>query len=189
MKDDMKKHEEVCVYRPIYCPDLSCSEKVTYVGLMDHFGEAHKYCEIKTVMNNSKFKIKTKIGTDVSARCFLPTLIKTFDQNFFVEVVIDDEFLFSWIYIHGDPDSAKNYGYEVKVSTLFAKMNISERVHSLTKHSNDVKKGCLAFSMPKVRLEEFLDEDSNLVLEYQIRNLKEEAKEDNVESGISDDDE
>ena len=48
----------------------------------------------------------------------------------------------------------------------------------------------LAFSMPKVRIEEFLDGNSNLVFEYKIRSLKEEAKDpfkdDDFESGISD---
>ena len=43
--------------------------------------------------------------------------------------------------------------------------------------------------MPIVRVKEFLDDNSQMVFEYQIRNKKEEAKDDNEESGISYDDE
>ena len=46
-----------------------------------------------------------------------------------------------------------------------------------------------AFFIPIARVKEFLDDNSQMVFEYQIRNMKEEAKDDNEESGISDDDE
>ena len=42
MKEDMTNHEQGCVYRPIFCPEINCTQKSTYHGLMEHVTEIHK---------------------------------------------------------------------------------------------------------------------------------------------------
>ena len=99
--------------------------------------------------------------------------------------------MFRWIYVLGDPDVAKNFYYHVKINNGGeVEMAFSNQVRSLSEHYNDITKSFQAFFMPIVRVKEFLVDDSQrMVLEYQIRNMKEEAKDDNEESGVSDVDE
>ena len=105
--------------------------------------------------------------------------------------MLKDQFMFSWIYILGGPEVAKNFFYHVKVKKENTKdeLTFCGQVRSLSEHYEEITKSFNAFFMPIVKMKEFLDGDSKLSLEYQIRNMKDEAKDDNEESGISDDDE
>jgi len=186
MKEDMANHEEGCVYRPIYCADLKCTQKSTYHGLMEHFTQVHKDLD---VIEKKKFIITSKLGVALTPEKLATTRISAFDFTFFEVGVITDQFVFKWIYILGDPDLAKNFCYHVKVSNGAFKHTSDEPVQSVSEHYNDITKSFKAFFLPIARVKEFLDDDSQMVLEYQIRNMKEEAKDDNEESGISDGDE
>ena len=119
------------------------------------------------------------------------TRISAFGFTFFEVGIITDQFMFRWIYVLGDPDVAKNFYYHVKINNGGeVEMAFSNQVRSLSEHYNDITKSFQAFFMPIVRVKEFLVDDSQrMVLEYQIRNMKEEAKDDNEESGVSDVDE
>ena len=99
--------------------------------------------------------------------------------------------MFRWIYVLGDPDVAKNFYYHVKINYGGEdEMTFSNQVRSLSEHYNDITKSFKAFFTPIIRVKEFLVDDSQrMVLEYQIRNKKEEAKDDEEESGTSDDNE
>ena len=190
MKEDMIDHEEVCVYRPINCADLKCTQKFIGMdsshGLMEHLTEVHKGLD---VIEEKKFLITTKIGAELTVALLATTQISAFNFTFFEVGVITDQFMFRWIYILGDPDVAKNFDYHVKIKHGRFEQAFSGQVRSLSEHYNDITKSFKAFFVPIARVEEFLVADSKLVLEYQIRNMKDEAKDDNEESGISDDNE
>ena len=117
------------------------------------------------------------------------TRISAFNFTFFEVGVITDQFMFRWIYILGDPDVAKNFDYHVKIKLGRLEQTFNGQVRSLSEYCYDITNSFEAFFMPIVRMKKFLDADSKLVLEYQIRNMKDEAKDDNEESGISDDNE
>ena len=187
MKEDMANHEQGCVYRPIYCADLNCTQNSTYHGLMEHVTQVHKGLD---VIEKKKFIISSKIGVHLMPQKLATTRISAFGFTFFEVGAITDQFMFKWIYILGDPDVAKNFCYQVKINNGgVLELAFSDQVRSLSEHYNDIIKSFKAFFLPIVRLKEFLDDDSQMVLEYQIRNMKEEAKDDNEESGISDGDE
>ena len=184
MKEEMTYHEQGCVYRPINCADLECTQKVTYHGFMEHLTEVHKGLD---VIEKKKFLITSSV--DLMSEKLATTQISAFNFTFFEVGVVTDQFMFRWIYILGDPDVAKNFDYHVKIKLGRLEQTFNGQVRSLSEHSNDITKSFKAFFVPIARVEEFLDADSKLVLEYQIRNRKDEAKDDNEESGISDDNE
>ena len=192
MKEDMIDHEEVCVYRPINCADLKCTQKFIGMdsshGLMEHLTEVHKGLD---VIEKKKFLITTKIGADLKSAMLATTQISAFNFTFFEVGVITDQFMFRWIYILADANVAKNFFYDVTIKNQNTgeKLNYFGQVRSLSEHDEDITESFKAFFVPNVRVEEFMDADSKLVLEYQIRNMKDEAKDDNEESGISDDNE
>ena len=186
MKEDMIKHEQGCVYRPIFCADLNCTQTSTYHGLLEHITQVHKGLD---VIEKKKFIITSKVGVDLKPEKLATTRISAFDFTFFEAGAITDQFMFKWIYILGDPEVAKNFCYHVKVSNGVTEHTSNEVVQSVSEHFNDITKSFKAFFLPIVRVKEFLDKNSQMVLEYQIRNMKEDAKDDNEESGISDDNE
>ena len=191
MKEDMTDHEEVCVYRPINCADLKCTQKFIGMdsshGLMEHLTEVHKGLD---VIEKKKFLITTKIGADLKSAMLATTQISAFNFTFFEVGVITDQFMFKWIYILADPDVAKNFYYHVKIKNASGvELIFSDQVRSLSEHYGSIIGSYKAFFMPIVRVKEFMDDNSQMVFEYQIRNMKEEAKDDNEESGISDDNE
>ena len=187
MKEDMANHEQGCVYRPIYCADLNCTQNSTYHGLMEHVTQVHKDLD---VIEKKKFIITSKLGVDLKPEKLATTRISAFDFTFFEVGVITDQHMFKWIYILADPDVAKNFHYQVivKINGGEVEMAFNNQVRSLSEHYNDITKSFKAFFMPIAKVKEFLGDDSQMVLEYRIRNMK-EAKDDNQESGISDNDE
>jgi len=191
MKEDMIEHEQCCVYRPINCADLKCTQKTTYSGFMEHLAEIHKELYESDVIDTKRFFIKCEMDGDFKSRKFTPTRISVFDFTFFEVGIIKDQFMFRWICILGDPDVAENFFYNVKVKKENTRdeLTFCGQVRSLSEHYEYITKSFNAFFMPIVKMKEFLDGDSKLSLEYQICNMKNEAKDDNEESGISDDNE
>ena len=187
MKEDMANHEQGCVYRPIYCADLNCTQNSTYHGLMEHVTQVHKDLD---VIEKKKFIITSKVGVDLKPEKLATTRISAFDFTFFEVGAITDQFVFKWIYILGDPDVAKNFFYTVNINNGGGdEMAFSTQVRSLSEHHIGITKSFKAFFLPIVRVKEFVNDNSQMVLMYQIHNMKEEVKDDNEESGISDDNE
>merc|ERR1712062_410721 len=188
MKEDMMKHEQGCLLTPPYCPGLNCTQRSTYHGLMKHVTQVHKGLD---VIEKKKFVITSKIDASLKSQKLATTRISAFDFTFFEVGVITDQHMFKWIYILADPDVAKNFHYQVivKINGGEVEMAFNNQVRSLSEYYNDITKSFKAFFMPIAKVKEFLGDDSQMVLEYQIRNMKEEAKDGNQESGISDNDE
>merc|ERR1712062_814747 len=186
MKEDMINHEQVCVYRPICCAICNCAG-YTYHGLMEHVTQVHKGLD---VIEQKKFIIiNSKMGALNSQKLAI-TRISAFDFTFFEVGTITNQFMFKWIYILGDPDVAKNFYYHVKIKNASGvELIFNDQVRSLSEYYTDITKSFKAFFLPIARVKEFMDDNSQMVFEYQIRNMKEEAKDDNEESGISDSDE
>ena len=153
---------------------------------MEHLTEVHKGLD---VIEKKKFLITSKIGANLKSEKLATTRISAFNFTFFEVGVVTDQFMFRWIYILGDPDVAKNFDYHVKIKLGRFEQTFIGQVRSLSEYCYDITNSFEAFFMPIVRMKKFLDADSKLVLEYQIRNMKDEAKDDNEESGISDDNE
>ena len=193
MKPEMDKHESGCLYRPINCADLDCYLYPVYMNFMDHFYKIHKNCKFLSPNGNMRFNIRSKIAqVSTMPMKFSPTEISAFNQTFFEVGMIKNDFLFRWIYMLGDHNEAKNYFYNVRIKkgTSGNELTFSGQVRTMFENHVYITGSYLAFNMPKVRIEEFLDGNSNLVFEYTIRSLKQEAKEkvndDDFESGISD---
>ena len=188
MKEDMAEHEAGCIYWAANCADLKCNTKAPSVVYMDHLAKVHKANNI-LVLENKLFNITTLAGSAPEGHKFAPTQINAFGYNFFEVGIIRNNFLFRWIYVLGNPDEAKNFYYHVKVKKGDTKEELNNfvQVRSMIENHQEITNAFHAFFVPMVRVKEFMDENFKIELEYKIRNMKEEAKDDEVESGISDD--
>ena len=158
------------------------------MSLMDHLGNAHKNCQN---ILGEKFKLNIKIA---EVEKFVPVQITAFDNTFFEVGITENNLkkknpvMFRWIYFYGDPEVAKNFFYHVRIK----KENTGEeltyfgQVRSLNEKCEDITESFEAFVVGVVKAKKFLDDNGNLTLEYKIRNMKAEAKDEDNESGISD---
>ena len=98
--------------------------------------------------------------------------------------------MFRWIYFLGDPDVAKNFFYHVKLKKENSEEELNYFGHvfvwSLNEKYEDILASYNAFVTVVAQVKNFLDGNGNLTLEYKIRNMKAEAKDEDIESGISD---
>ena len=130
-------------------------------------------------------------GSDSS---FKPKKIIAEKKIFLSVRTIEDGVLYHWIHFYGSPIEARNYSYTLeyindaktpKVTCSFSDqvVSIDETVDSVIENGN-----CFAISR-KVLANKFIQECGRFKFSVKIRNLKEEVKDDNVESGVSDVDE
>ena len=187
MDEEMIEHESECVYRKIHCPDLfyGCGQSVTYIGLLDHLAQIHP--GNKNVFNDVKtFKVKGKIPQGGQSIPF--TKITAFDKTFFEVGFVQNQVIYRWIYILGDPNEAKNFSYHLTIKNERGNQKLSYfgDVRSLNENYQTIIAASDAFEVNLTKAKKFVDDNSNWVVEYKIRNMKEEAKDEDQESGVSD---
>ena len=91
-------------------------------------------------------------------------------------------------YILGSPIEAKHYSYTLKLIGKETETAFKAKVASIDESFGSLYKAGKCFTIPHdAFMAQFVDEDT-FKYSLEIRNLKEEAKDDNYESGISDND-
>ena len=148
-----------------------------------------------SILNGEKKKHECKIvGKVEDLGSLFPVYFDVNDRSFFSIVIIQKGTFYQWIHFLGSQEEAKNYSYTLE---YYGNNGVSQRTSIYTNFvipidqpSHAVKKSFNCFAMNyKAMVKQFIEVDGTFKYSVQIRNLKEEAKDDNVESGISDDDE
>ena len=97
-----------------------------------------------------------------------------------------------WITIVGSEYEAKNYSYtfELYGTNSITRSTITGQVFSIDETSQKIKEenNCFGINFDTFK-KHFLTEDNKCTWSLSIKNMKEEVKDENVESGISDNDE
>ena len=94
---------------------------------------------------------------------------------------------YRWIYFHGSPDEAKNYGYTMTVSgETIESFTYHGYMHTLDDNWGKIidEKSCL--TIPIEAIKRIMDEETKVNVEVSIHFLKEDAKDEESESGVSD---
>ena len=196
MPDDLFKHEEICLYRQINCAVIGCKAEVGFLSYLDHIKETHS--DISDAIDG-KMKSSVKISydlkfSDVQATTksynFKPKGFPAFNQTFFAMSTIQDGIFYNWVYILEDPTQAEHFIIEVKMEDGNSKsMTFKEGVNSLDlSHEKIIEDEINVFSFTVKTALKYVQNDHLNIL-VKIRNLKEEAKDEDQESGISDNDE
>ena len=100
------------------------------------------------------------------------------------------ETFYCWIQLLGSQYEAKNYYYTLEFQGNDPNVRTihTGKVISVDVTASSIKEGCLNFGINFNMLKkQFVGDDRAYVVSIGIRNMKEEAKDDNEESGISDD--
>ena len=108
--------------------------------------------------------------------------------DFYLAGIIDDTHCYLWIYFLGSPFEAKNYANTISVEGRDGtKISSYGNVIPLDVCYGDVVDKKAVFTIRSEAVRSLGNEDSKLPVEVTIHALKEEAKDDDMESGVSTD--
>ena len=193
----LEDHEPECIYRLVPCLEKQiwktskCDAKVTFQDVIQHFEEQHK----KMKQLHSKVKVTGSCANELGLsgrNCkWDPMKLDLNNQIFLWNMKTVDKVVYYWVYILGSPNEAKHFSYTLK---LFGPKNTitfeGGQVAAIDESFDTLSEAGKCFAIPhKNFVAQVLNEDRKYEYSLQIRNLKEEVKDDNYESGISDNDE
>ena len=192
-KEKWDSHLAECIYRPVKCPRNDCYEQVAFQELLEHMtkdnrcvGESYTTMFFKSAWSLiSPYQRPKPLKIEIDGKVFF--FVSTSSTSY------DGPKLF-WMQFLGTPIEAKNYSYTLEfksetspTDTLFFNgqpFSIDETGGNYFGVEKNYFGKKFVFVDPKdeSKIQKFR-------VEIKIRNLKEEVKDDNVESGVSDTDE
>ena len=192
----LEDHESECIFRVVLCLHnallTSCTEKVTFQEVIQHY-EGHKKVEL-TELN---LEIKNTKNWDfdaclISEEYYFYTPIKFIfnNQTFLLLHKVEKKIVYLWVYILGSPNEAKHFSYTLKFFGPQTTLMISGKVAAIDESFDTLSKAGKCFAYPhETFIAQVLDENRKYDYSLEIHNLKEEVKDENYESGISDNNE
>ena len=197
--EDLEHHQQKCIYRQVFCPNQSCEEegKVLFKDFIDHLNAPSCMGEImeEEVKMSNKEPNKFFVLLDFS-HCeefedgdfwFPDKMTSTCGAVFFTSGYVKNETVYYWLCLLGSPDEAKKYGCTYSINNGNEKFIYSGPVHTLDKGYESIIASGSLLSIGVDAARRSLNDKKQLEVEITIRNLKEEAKDDDMESGVSDD--
>jgi len=185
-KENMICHQTECIYRLVKCPRIPCKSKVPFHELFDHMVENNYHNNAKPLTRNEAWGKRNKFK-------YFFTTIEVKNKIFFGVSKIQDGVFYYWIYLHGSSQEAKNYSYTLEYSDVTEDeviCNYKAKVVSIDETVNSIIENGNCFGIPRKLFEKkFNPKDDEFKYFVTIRSLKEEVKDENVESGVSDVDE
>ena len=133
-------------------------------------------------------------GCKVSGSYYSPKKITAENKIFFSVIQIKDGLLYHWVHFCGSPIEAKKYSYTLEyyndTKTPKVTCTFTDQVVSIDETADSIIENGNCFTIFRKAFEnKFLLKDDKFKFSVKIRNLKEEVKDENVESGVSDVDE
>ena len=174
----LEEHESECVYRLVACMGsrTGCEEKVIFQNVIQHFEEKHE--SLIPMANNSK-RIASRIShvkIELNGKQFILT-----------GSIVKDTIIRLWVYFLGSPKEAQHFSFVLKFYGTNSTNIYTGKVASIDESFESLYKTGKVFSFEKqVFFNQFLNEDGKYEYSLEIRNLKEEVKDENVDSGASD---
>jgi len=106
---------------------------------------------------------------------------------FFTISKVDNNTIYSCIVLMGSTDQSRNYSYTSAVtSNIGEKFVFSGPVPTVDRSVDDIIASGSLLTLGTDVFNRSLNEDKQFEVEITVRNLKEEAKDDDMESGVSD---
>ena len=190
---DLNHHQGKCIYRKVFCPNC-CEEdaNILFKNVSDHLTICMEkpLNEYEMSHEANKFEIvfeMEKIDFEDGESWHPAKITSTCGAVFLSSGYIANKTIYTWISLLGSSDEAKKYS-----CTYSMKNEIGEKfiyvgpVHTLDKNFDDLITSGSLLGIGIDAVKRSLNEDKKLEFEITIRNLKEKAKDENMESGVSD---
>ena len=198
-EENMIFHQSECIYRLVVCPNfnLKCQSKVPFHELLDHLKTDEFKGHKKTGSLGEKVALRYNFPGTIHAHPVLLFPALEVEVNgtgtFIVVAKIENGVFYHWIHFVGSSHEAKKFSYTFEYKneekTPHAHASYSNQMVSIDETSDTIIENGDCFGIPrKLFFKHFVRESGYFEYSVKIRNLKEEAKDDNVESGVSDND-
>ena len=198
--EDLDHHQRKCVYREVYCPEIVCKkEKVLFKDILIHLKKCIKIPIFEEKMSNkeaNKFDFDVWIDPGLELEnedSWAPSkMTSTCGGVFFSSVYVKNETLYVWICLLGSSDEAKKFSVTYSMKNKLGEIFVyTGPVHTLDKNYEAIitSGSLLGIGIDAVKRSldgRPVDGEKQLKFEINIRNLKEEAKDEDLESGVSD---
>ena len=172
------------------CPvdDSKCKQKTIFKDIVNHL-DTHSFGIMKTKIKNNKFTIEIGFGKVWTRGAFWDLMeFKSTDGMtfYFIGKFAEDNLAFFWLYFLGSPREVKNYTY-----TMSFTINTGEKftyygdVKPLDETRDDIIGQWSGFAIRTEVIKKALYEKHKFQIEIRIHALKEEAKDTDMESGVS----
>ena len=184
-EDVMIFHESECIYRVVECPNLDCSAKVQFYKLLAIMEKKKEFSVAKIGIQQCQLTDQEFLTGKFK---MIPIRFEMDGKVFFSIGQVEGETFYHWVYMIGSQFEAKNYSYTLEYfGTSRSTCTYTGQVVPIDESSHSIIKIGNCFGMNyKVFKLQFIDENFRFNYSVKIRNLKEEAKDENFESGVSD---
>ena len=192
--EDLEHHQGKCIYRQVFCPNIDCEEKgkVLFKDVIDHIEMCQEESIAEEKMSNGEANnFLVLFGTDEGLEDgnYWPVtkMTSTCGAEFFVSAHVKNKMIYFWICLLGSSSEAKNYSCTYSITNeIGEKFNYIGPVHTLDKEYDDILDSGSLLVIGINAAKRSVNNEDNMKVEITIRNLKEEAKDDDMESGVSD---
>ena len=185
----LEDHESECIYRLVSCPINAmggvCKAKVTFQDVIQHFEKQHR--ELRDWQPTLPKEL-TEHGMTGKNSYLVPQKISVNNRMFLLCGKTESSIFYRWVYLLGSPIEAKHFSYTLKFHGRNATAIFEGKVAGIEESFDELTEKCFNMTHKNFKAQ-FVDENLKYELSLEIRNLKEEVKDDNYESGISDNDE
>ena len=192
-ENDLKDHESECFFRLVPCPHPfpgNCKTKVIFRDVIEHYEKDH---EEKVDEENTSQTIESSFsdhGASGKNAYTSPQKFCVDNRMFLLCGKHQSSNFYRWLYLHGSPNEAKHFSFTLKFESPKASITFEGKVAAFDENFRTLSKAGKCFAIPHgIFMDQFVDEDRKFKYVLEIRNLKEEVKDENYESGISDDEE
>ena len=191
-ENGLKDHESECFFRLVPCPHPSkgaCHERVIFRDVIQHYENVHEKIEEQKTSGNICVTF-SDIGVSGKACYIVPRKFCVKNRVFLLTGKAQSLIIYRWLQLLGSPNEARHFSYSLKFVSPKATNTFEGKVASIDEDFYSLYKAGKCFAIPHENfMAQFVDENRKFEYSLEIRNLKEEVKDENYESGISDDDE
>ena len=195
-ENTLEDHESECIYRLVPCLynyltlDCDC-EKVTFQEVIQHYEEEEN---VELLSSDLKVKIPDDWNSEVDLSgddCYYqPVKFNLNNQTFLLLANSEDKVVYWWVSILGSPTEAKHFSYTLKFFGPKNTITFEGPVAAIDESFDTLYDAGKCFATPhRAFVAQVLDDNAKFEYSLEIRNLKEEVKDENYESGVSDNDE
>ena len=192
LAESLDDHQQGCIFRPVFCPHINCKKTlVLFKDVIEHLKQVHEN-KFWFVAIENKYSRKLDTSKSEDGAFWMPIGIKIGSGvDFFLVGQIINGIAHFWLYVMASPLQAKKYAYTLSVigknGNTFITFN--DYAKPLDEGVDEIIENQLVFMIGTEAIKKIRNENERLPVEITIRDLKEEAKDDDEESGVEDESE
>ena len=185
-KDKLENHQSDCAYRPVFCPFYRCNEKLPFLKLNSHIEEK---CKNNFFTSKMETEHKYFMWTGKLSRKVAILDLKSKERFFVCDIWDNDSKQFKlWVQFFGPDHVCKKYKFTVSSeNNADFPFSFQSTVIPISEKSNDILHNFHILTLSEGIVDKMVGNGKfSFPIIVEIQSIKEEVKDIDVESGVSD---